>query len=138
MNHVVRAVMFFVTIGVIGCGESDPLGRCAVSGKVVLAGQPLESGSISFEPIGKGVAAGATITKGVYSIPAVNGLPPGSYVVRISSPVGGIEAPEVPGESNVLAVEQIPNEFNTNSTLKVDVTKNGKNSFDFNIPQKAK
>lgn len=131
----VAAVMVALTLG---CGgASDSLGRRPISGKVTLAGQPLAQGTISFDPIGKGTSSGAQITNGEYSIPQASGLPPGQYIVRISSPIGGTEAPEVPGESDQVAKEQIPSEYNSNSKLKVEVTPAGKNTFDFSILQAA-
>lgn len=137
MSRAIYGAVLFLVIGIIGCGETDSLGRRPVSGKVTLAGQPLEAGSISFEPVGKGVSAGAPIVNGTYSISATDGLPIGSYIARISSPIGGSETPDAPGESDVVAVEQIPSEFNSASTQKVEVSKDGNNSFDFEIPKKA-
>ena len=138
MSKICRGFLLLLAVVVFGCGEADPLGRRSVSGKVTLAGQPLAQGTISFEPSGKGTSAGATITDGSYSIPTETGLPPGSYVVRVSSPTGGVATPVAPGESGQLATEQIPEEFNAKSTHKVEVAKDGKNTFDFSIPNKAK
>lgn len=138
MARICCGGLVILAVVVLGCGESDPLGRRPVSGKVTLGDQPLTQGTISFEPSGKGTSAGATITDGSYSIPATSGLPPGKYVVRISSPTGGLATPEAPGESDQLATEQIPEEFNARSDIKIDVVKDGQNTFDFFIQNKAK
>lgn len=138
MRQLATGIVLFVALGFFGCGkESDSLGRRAVSGRVSLAGQPLAQGTITFDPVGKGTSSGAAITNGDYSLTAANGLPPGSYVVRISSPVGGIATPDVPGESDQLAKEQIPAEFNSQTNLKAEVTDAGPNTFNFDIPKAA-
>lgn len=138
MAKVCCGFLLVLTVVVVGCGESDPLGRRPVSGEVTLEGQPLAQGTISFEPSEKGTSAGATIADGRYSISTEVGLPPGKYVVRISSPTGGVATPEAPGESDQLATEQIPEDFNAKSIVKVDVLKEGQNTFNFFIPNKAK
>lgn len=138
MSKICAGVLLLLVVMLGGCGEADPLGRRSISGKVTLGGKPLPQGTISFEPSGKGTSAGATITNGVYSISAESGLPPGGYVVRISSPTGGMATPAAPGESDQLATEQVPEDFNSRSTQKVDVTKDGNSTFDFSIPNIAK
>lgn len=138
MQKIVSGALLLIVIGLCGCGAGDPLGRRPVSGKVTLAGEPLAHGTIAFEPAGQGTSAGATIANGTYAIAADQGLPPGKYTVRISSPTGGVATPEAPGESTQLATEQIPADYNSNSTLKVEVLKEGNNAFDFFILNKAK
>lgn len=138
MQKFVSGALLLMAIGVWGCGAADPLGRRPISGKVTLAGSPLAQGTITFEPVAQGTSAGATIVNGTYAIAADQGLPPGKYTVRISSPTGGIATPEAPGESTQYATEQIPEDFNSNSTLKAEVSKDGNNTFDFVIPDKAK
>lgn len=127
-----------ITFAMIGCGASNPLERQKVSGEVLLGGSPVASGSIRFEPAGdKGTMAGATIQNGQYMIPTQQGLPPGEYIVRISAANTDVPPEEAPGESNKLAVELIPKEFNTDSQQRVTVVTGEKNVFDFSIPQAA-
>jgi len=79
-----------VGVTVFGCGSRNPLGRRAFSGRVTLAGKPLDQGTISFEPQQQpGFAGGAVILDGRYEVPAEKGLPPGKYLVRIYSTEGG-------------------------------------------------
>lgn len=68
----------------IGCGGS---GRYPVSGSVALDGKPVAEGAISFrpDPGTRGNTAGATVVNGEYSIPAGNGLKPGTYDVSIET-----------------------------------------------------
>src|SRR5437868_13520177 len=55
-----------------GCGQGgDNLPRQAVSGKVTIDGQPLDTGEITFVPTagaGAGPAAGGKVENGAYSI----------------------------------------------------------------------
>lgn len=138
MQKIVSGALLLILIGVWGCGADDPLGRRPISGKVTLAGEPLAQGTITFEPVAQGTSAGAAIVNGTYAIAADQGLPPGKYTVRISSPTGGVTTPEAPGESTQLATEQIPEDFNATSKHTIDVLKDGNNAFDFVIPNKAK
>lgn len=118
-----------------GCGSSNPLNRQAVSGTVSLGGEPIASGSIEFQPTGAGgTMSGAVITNGEYQIPLESGLPPGEYLVRISSADENAEPVEAPGESNKLAVEKIPAEFNSESNVNRTVEAGKANVFDFEIP----
>lgn len=120
-----------------GCGPGNPLGRLPVSGTVTFQGKPLDQGTIEFAPEdGRGVASGAVIKDGRYSIPELKGLPPGTYRVRISSaePSSTGPPPEFPGEHKTEAKERIPAAFNTQSTQTVKVTAGGTNQFDFQIP----
>lgn len=138
MRYLASSLFLVAVVVLSGCGgPSDTLARRPITGKVTLAGMPLDQGIISFDPIGKGTSAGASILNGAYSIPESAGLPAGNYVVRISSPVGGAPTPEFPGESDQVAKERIPDEFNSQSKLKAEVTANGKNTFDFEIPKAA-
>ncbi len=138
MRSLSLSLFLVVELLLSGCGGStDTLARLPISGKVTLEGQPLDQGIISFDPIGKGTSAGASISKGEYSIPTASGLPAGNYIVRISSPIGGAPTPEFPGASDQVAKERIPEEFNAQSKNKVEVTAKGKNTFDFAIPKAA-
>ena len=109
----------------------------AVSGHVKFQGKPLEKGTIDFRPVpgSRSVPSGAKILGGDYKIATLQGLPPGKYEVRINSskdvpPPKG--AP--PGGGNPPAEEQIPPQYNTETTQVVEVTAAGPNRFDFDIP----
>lgn len=121
-----------------GCGSSDPLERQAVSGKVTLHGAPLDAGSIQFMPAegheGRGLAGGATIANGEYSIAQVRGLPPGVYKVMIFSAGAVPAASAEPGAIAPPMEERIPAEFNVNSEHTVTVVAGEAKSFDFDIP----
>lgn len=117
-----------------GCGEGDPLSRQRVSGEIKLDGAPLANGTIAFSPTDpKGTSSGASITDGKYEIPAEKGLPPGDYLVRITASDDNAQPVEAPGESNNIAVELIPAEYNTESTQKFTVKAGAENLYNLNI-----
>jgi hypothetical protein len=140
-----------------GCSGGDSLPKERLSGTVTLDGQPLEQGTIRFMPTAQENASTSTetiITSGAYEIPASTGLLPGPYQVSISAveeakgstpapkvrrgpgydPVGGTGVEEA--TADVRMRELIPAKYNIKSTLKADVTKGGKNVFDFPLMSK--
>lgn len=119
----------------VGCGPGNELGRVPIAGSVSLDGQPLDRGSISFEPVGEGTSSGATITNGTFAIPEEKGLPPGKYKVRVFSAAGEAAAPEdqPPGESNVIQKERIPKSWNTSTEQEIEVKDTGEGEFKFDI-----
>jgi hypothetical protein len=125
-----------------GCGgAADNLPRQAVSGSVKFKGQPLKTGLIEFFPSEPGIATtGATgITDGSYSLPRSEGLQPGKYEVRISSAPQTAQRPPgaMPGDSPLPAAKELlPEKFNAKTTLSAAVTKDGSNTFDFDLQDK--
>jgi hypothetical protein len=140
-----------------GCSGGDSLPRERLSGTVTLDGQPLEKGTIRFMPTAQENASTATetiITSGAYEVPASTGLLPGPYQVSISAveeikgsrpasrvrrgpgydPEGGTGVED--SSADVRVREILPAQYNTRSTLKADVTKGGKNVFDFPLTSK--
>jgi hypothetical protein len=125
-----------------GCGPGNPLGRKAVSGTVTLNGAPLAAGSIMFEPQGsQGALGGAPITDGKFTIATQGGLPPGTYIVRISAAAKGKAVAEGPpasggGMRGPDPPELIPAEWNAKSQHTITVEEKGDNTFDFPIKTK--
>ncbi|MBA2115758.1 hypothetical protein [Bremerella alba] len=125
------------TLFLSGCGGAvDPLNRQAISGEVTLNDQPLDTGSISFDPQDRdqGRPGGATILDGKFSVESERGLPPGTYTVRINSADATAEAAGEPGESRRLAKERIPTQWNSKSDQTITVVDGEDNSFQFAIP----
>lgn len=103
--------------------------RAAISGQVSLNGKPLQSGTITFEPLDASRApiAAGHIRGGKYSIPASRGIAIGHNRVTVRSLSGG-----VPGRRGLNDVITITG----NGTLAGEVTyeaKSGQNSFDLDI-----
>lgn len=127
-----------VAVGILvctGCGS----GLIAVEGNVSFDGQPVEQGSIVFEPAdGKGPTAGGKIEGGGYKLSGDEGVVPGEKVVRITAvrKTGRqVEAgPPSPPGTMVDEIERyIPPNYNANSTLKCEVTAGGTNRHDFEL-----
>jgi hypothetical protein len=120
-----------------GC-ESDPLGRQPISGTVEFQGKPLDQGRIQFVPASKGATeSGATIENGKFQIPRELGLAPGTYKVSIFSydqKGPKVVSTEVPGDpGNTQFKERIPKKYNAESSLTVEVKKDGSNVFDLKL-----
>ena len=115
----------------LGCGSN----RTTIEGAVTFDEQPVEQGSITFEPAsGAGPSAGGTIHSGRYKIDA-EGVAPGEMIVRISAvrPTGKkIEAgpPQPPGTMVDEVRPYLPAMYNEQSTLRVQITA-GKVTQDF-------
>lgn len=129
-------------IGLWSCGGSDDgLPRQAVSGTVTLDWQPLESGTISFQPTSPGQAteAGANIKNGKYSIARHQGLVPGTYKVAIFS--ASSQTTTLKNQSRGAASVQgppimkdaIPPIYNTDSKLTAEVKAGADNIFPFDL-----
>lgn len=126
-----------MAMSLVGCGAGGPE-RVEVRGKVTLNGQPLDQGSIAFIPTGttQGPTTGAKIENGTYMVPANKGAVLGSHLVQITSvqPTGRkIEAgPPEPAGTMVDEVQQIvPDQYNTKSTLTVNIQSGLNENVDF-------
>lgn len=133
-------VLGLVTTSFIGCfGPSDPLNRQAVTGEVLLKNVALDTGSISFTPVDMetGRPAGATIAEGNFSIAKEQGLPPGTYTVRVNSAdesAAPVLPEGMPGDSRKLAPDRIPPSWNAKSEETITVEDGGENHFVLSIP----
>jgi hypothetical protein len=124
-----------------GCGDSNPLGRKAISGSVSLDSVAVKQGRIDFQPMQLGgVPSGASITDGKYSIAAEKGLPKGKYRVTINAAepgTGGAAPGAMPGDIAPVPKELIPEKFNTQSELTREVGDDKKSYvFDFDLKSK--
>lgn len=115
-----QSIVFALAIGLLaGCGETSVT---AVSGKVELDGQPLETGTIQFAAAdGQAPSQAAMIEGGKYQ----TDLQRTNYQVQIFSPrpskvVGKID-PNVPGGEPTVE-ERLPPRYNFQSELKLNVT----------------
>jgi len=117
----------------VGCGD----GRVKVQGSVTFDGQPVEEGTIAFEPAdGKGTSAGGTIKDGKYTLSGESAVQPGKKIVRINAvrKTGQkVEAgpPSPPGTMVEQVERYIPAKYNRQSTLTCEVTASGSNQHDF-------
>jgi hypothetical protein len=130
----------FVLPGVGGCGAQGPA-RHEITGRITYKGQPVDEGFINFEPQdGQPSRDGAMILAGDYRIPKEKGLFPGKYRVVIIIGDGlsgeGSASPDAPPRprGGTPGKERAPPEFNRQSKLVREVTADGPNQFDFDIP----
>ena len=132
-----RHALFLAAFVLVGCG--DGVTRRAVSGNVVVDGQPLNKGLIEFDPLDGQVTRGsATIDEGKYALSSGEGLSDGKYRVRIIStartdpipvPPGHVGPPTIPKD---WIPKKIPDKYNRASTLEIVVT-SGSNTFPFDL-----
>jgi len=93
-----RYAMFITAVLLLaGCGPSGPR-RFHLSGTVTFRGQPVSSGTISFDPVEPGVGGGfAFIVDGVYdTADGGRGHLGGKHVVRITGDTGKLLDPGNP------------------------------------------
>jgi hypothetical protein len=135
---ILGAVTVAAAMASPGC--SDPYqGRLEVTGVVRLTGQPLKDGSISFEPLdGQGTQSGAPVADGKYTVPGKSGLKPGKYLVRITAgdgrTVANEEAGAPGGSTNIVSVDLIPDDWNSQSKQIREIKAKVVNTLDFEIP----
>lgn len=142
---VVRAALLTVLATTLsGCSRTDEgPPRVAVDGQVTFRGRPVEKGSILFVPMGEtqGPKTGAVIEGGRYRLSKDRGPVIGKLRVEIRAEQKlGYDITE-PTESvkhigEPMPRSEIPPEFNDKSTLVVETTPDGDNSFDFHLPAK--
>ena len=103
-------------------------------------GQPLDYGAINFQPAESNknaVGAGAVIENGEYTIPAAQGLTPGSYRVSIMAPSS--RPPKRPQGDDAMKqpstppVELLPSKYNSETELTAEVKAGGQADFDFSV-----
>jgi len=138
-NNVIK----FGTILFLGllpaCNGGVGSDQRTVTGQVTLDGQPLKQGEVVFRAVDGSSSSAGQITAGRFAFPAKLG----EQRVQISSTVvvegqhgqvGGIEGDPV-STSNPAPVyrELIPEKYNSQSNITVEVTDKGKNDFVFEI-----
>jgi hypothetical protein len=134
MRFLSAVLSLLVIACTIGCGG----GQAIVEGQVTFDGQPVEQGTIVFEPVdGTGAVAGGTIQNGKYRLGAEEQLTPGNKLVRIKAmrTTGKkIKAdPPAPDDLMVDEVQQyIPPHYNEQSSLTAQVAA-GKGTKDFEL-----
>jgi hypothetical protein len=128
-------VILLLSLPWAGCGKLDTLG---LDGEVTFDGQPVATGTISFEPQdpNTGTFVATTIQDGQYALRAEKGLKPGAYRVRITAPDLSRAPPQAAqAEGSVVIPELIPAAWNANSEVAIEVKADGERRFDFRIPR---
>ena len=128
--------------GLVGCGASSD--RKSIEGTVTFDSQPVTKGSIAFLPL-PGTAsptAGGDILDGQFAIPDERSVYAGKFRVEItaSRPTGRKITHPLTGALIDETQQYLPEKFNRESELEVEVQANGTNRFDFSLasPQPAR
>ena len=125
-------ILVIACAGVAGCQRS---GRVTSTGTVTYGGQPVETGVIVFHPLDRGSAPeAAPISAGRFTIRG--GLGKRRVEIRGTRQIDESTLPKtMPRLEGVpLYEDYIPSAYNTASTLEADVTADGRNVFDFDLP----
>jgi hypothetical protein len=117
-----------------GCDRGPT--RIPVRGVVTYKGSKLADGWITFVPADadKGTQEAARITDGKYELPIANGLMPGSYRVAITATEPSpAPTPGAPPGAPKRGKEVLPDEYNRDSNLAIEVPATGQRDFDFEL-----
>ncbi len=120
-----------------GCGPSG-LPRGAVKGRVTIGGQPLASGRVLFLPA-QGPTVSAVIVNGEYQLPRHEGPIAGANRVEVEADLNlgfaiDNEAAFAKRGGRPLPPNPVPQAFNRDSKLTIDVRSGEDHSLDITIP----
>jgi hypothetical protein len=128
------AMLLLPVLTAIGCGDN---GLATVSGEVTLASQPLATGQVVFNPVGKQpTAIGHIQSDGTYylSTGRETGVAPGEYIVTVQAREPTIEPTDNtsgPRTGKLLT----PEEYGSARTSPLRFTAEpGSNTFDIALP----
>ena len=136
-----RFSAIFALVLAASCDSPSKRNRIEINGAVSYAGQPIEKGEIVFEPVSTGIPmATGQIREGKFEIDAKDGPSVGSYIVRVEGyrkkhdPTAK-KHPYAAGNQEVgVTTEQfLPAKHNVESTLTVEITREGENVHNFDL-----
>lgn len=125
----------------LGCGSREYSGprRFAIAGRVIVDGQPMPMGVVSFVPQDEsGKVAGGPIKDGSYSVSEANGPTAGKYQVQIywnKSTGKKIRNPMDKDEMIDEMISGLPAKYGANSELTAEVLPK-QTKFDFDLKTK--
>jgi hypothetical protein len=124
-----------LTLLLIGCDRGPT--RIPIKGTVTYKEKPVTEGTITFVPkdATKGTQEGSLIVDGQYAIAAEHGLMAGEYHVSIRAPAEpSVKAvADAPPGGPRRTKDLLPEDYNKNSKLSIEVTAAGKRVFDFKL-----
>jgi hypothetical protein len=132
-------VFMLLGLAVLSTSCSNELKKYSVSGTATFEGKPIERGEITFAPAGgAGRPDSALFSNGEYQIRVTQG----KKVVRISAwstdpALVGPPPPDMPKGGINPDREYIPDRYNENSTLEIEVLPRNGQTFDFTLSKKA-
>jgi hypothetical protein len=136
----VRCWTRWLLLAIVLCGCSSELQKYSISGKASFEGKPIDKGEITFSPVGgAGRPDSAVFSNGEYQV----SVTAGKKVVRISAwstdpALVGPPPPDMPKDGINPDREYIPDRYNENSTLEIEVLSENGQTFDFPLTKKPK
>lgn len=133
------ALLTLLALVTAGCGPGGP-DIAGVKGKVTMDGEPLADASVIFVPVAGGrPAAARTDAEGNYELNFSGGRKgtiPGMNKVQITTELGTYEGDD--GKMIPARPETVPMEYNTQSTLEVNVVDGQMNEANFDLKSGGK
>lgn len=122
-------LLILILIPATGCG-GDGLEKVIVSGKVTYDGREVDNGEILFYPIAdtKGPVSGGPIHDGWYKTTGKGGVPVGRHRVQIRAFKANPEYKQDDPTSYAGRIQYLPDKFNKNSTLQVEIPSDSKHT----------
>lgn len=139
-HYWVCCIGFFLSLA--GCGGGNGLETAPVVGKVLINGQPLAFGSISFRPKAGSPATGQIQSDGSFTLTTYKSgdgaiIGPHDVLVIATESDAGSVSPSQPGEEVVMGKSTIPQKYTSFSTsgLTAEVVADKKNEFTFELKE---
>lgn len=143
MKTLAQLCLITAGLTIIGCGfgpsaNYSRMELLSVGGTVSLDGQPLSGAVVAFDDAADGsFSYGLTDSSGKFQLQfdsKKRGAKPGSKVVRIntSRKILGLNTDQETGDTDEAVIERIPEKYNKESVLLVDVASD-KTNFIFNL-----
>ncbi|QDS96681.1 hypothetical protein FF011L_54930 [Roseimaritima multifibrata] len=111
---------------ILGCGSSGPT-TYPVTGNVTYKGEPIETGSVVFDPVG---GAGISGMGGIQNGKLTAEVPAGEMILRFSS----MKSTDKKDEYGELITESlIPDKYNANSEIRKTISADGPNELDIKL-----
>jgi hypothetical protein len=134
ISRLVLTVVVLASLSAAGCRDTGPR-LYSVSGKVTFDGNPIETGEITFAPVGgAGRPDSGLITNGSFELKVTQG----SKIIKISAvsndpKLVGPPPPDMPPGGFNPPREYIPERYNFQSTLAAEVEAKHDQVFDFHL-----
>jgi hypothetical protein len=131
---------FVVAAGFAGCGNKSSYPTAPVSGTIKLDGKPLGNASVTFQPVGGGMASfGITDSDGHFELKSMRGEFDGAVVAKHNVVIRAVSTRTIDtssDKSDPTAVEPIPKKYNDATELTMQVPESGRDDADFNLSSK--
>jgi len=126
-------IIYSFVMTIAGCGAAKGPDRAAVQGQVMVSGERVERGSITFIPLDGGPTSGSVIEDGRYSIAYNRGLSVGEHTIQITGrKLTGRKLSLSEGGTFDEMIEIVPEKYSGKGALTREI-KSGLNTLDFDL-----